>query len=238
MAAAEPTTAREATALEVLDEPQDTLADTAETFHLHRFPRGPGPGTFLHGLLEWAGREGFATAVSDTPARDDMLHRRVQLRGWQTWQPELSGWLAALLEAPFPLPGTPSPVALTELEQYQVELEFWFAAGRVDTRALDAIVSEHLLPGVERPALERDTLNGMLKGFIDLAFAHRGRYYVLDWKSNYLGANDDAYTPEAMRRALLEKRYDVQAALYLLAMHRLLKARLPTTRPSSTWAAR
>jgi exodeoxyribonuclease V beta subunit len=236
LAAAEPTTAREATALEVLDEPQDTIADTAETFHLHRFPRGPGPGTFLHGLLEWAGREGFATAASDDAARDDMLHRRVQLRGWQRWQPELSGWLAALIEAPLPLPAAESAlsapaVALIDLEQYQVELEFWFAAGRVDTRALDEIVSEHLLPGVERPALERDTLNGMLKGFIDLAFAHRGRYYVLDWKSNYLGDNDDAYTTDAMRRALLEKRYDVQAALYLLAMHRLLKARLPDYSP-------
>ena len=30
----------------------------------------------------------------------------------------------------------------------------------------------------------------------------------------------------AMQRAMLEHRYDVQAALYLLALHRLLKARL------------
>ncbi|MDK9686901.1 exodeoxyribonuclease V subunit beta [Halomonas sp. LC1] len=226
----EPTTAQEATAFEVLDEPRDL--SEPEAYHLHKFPRGPGPGTFLHGLLEWAGKQGFDTAANDMDALNDMLWRRVQLRGWQAWQEPLAGWLSALLTTPLPLAApTPQSVALNELESYQVELEFWFAAKRVNTQAIDALVSKHLLPGVERPALDADTLNGMLKGFIDLAFEHQGRFYVLDWKSNYLGPNDSAYEPEALRHALLAKRYDLQAALYLLAMHRLLKARLPDYDP-------
>ncbi|MFP3342933.1 exodeoxyribonuclease V subunit beta [Halomonas sp. SIMBA_159] len=226
----EPTTAQEATAFEVLDEPQDI--SQPEAYHLHKFPRGPGPGTFLHGLLEWAGKQGFNTAANDMNALNDMLWRRVQLRGWQAWQEPLAGWLSALLTTPLPLAApTPQSVALNELESYQVELEFWFAAKRVNTQAIDALVSKHLLPGVERPALDADTLNGMLKGFIDLAFEHQGRFYVLDWKSNYLGPNDSAYEPEALRHALLAKRYDLQATLYLLAMHRLLKARLPDYDP-------
>ncbi|MDP4556062.1 exodeoxyribonuclease V subunit beta [Halomonas meridiana] len=226
----EPTTAQEATAFEVLDEPRDL--SQPEAYHLQKFPRGPGPGTFLHGLLEWAGKQGFNTAANDMDALNDMLWRRVQLRGWQAWQEPLAGWLSALLTTPLPLAApTPQSVALNELESYQVELEFWFAAKRVNTQAIDALVSKHLLPGVERPALDADTLNGMLKGFIDLAFEHQGRFYVLDWKSNYLGPNDSAYEPEALRHALLAKRYDLQAALYLLAMHRLLKARLPDYDP-------
>ncbi|GGC89521.1 exodeoxyribonuclease V subunit beta [Vreelandella lutescens] len=226
----EPTTAQEATAFEVLDEPRDL--SQPEAYHLHKFPRGPGPGTFLHGLLEWAGKQGFNAAANDMDVLNDMLWRRVQLRGWQAWQEPLAGWLSALLTTPLPLAApTPQSVALNELESYQVELEFWFAAKRVNTQAIDALVSKHLLPGVERPALDVDTLNGMLKGFIDLAFEHQGRFYVLDWKSNYLGPNDSAYEPEALRHALLAKRYDLQAALYLLAMHRLLKARLPDYDP-------
>ncbi|HBQ07639.1 exodeoxyribonuclease V subunit beta [Vreelandella aquamarina] len=234
----EPTTAQEATAFEVLDEPQELSQELSqersqpEAYHLHKFPRGPGPGTFLHGLLEWAGKQGFDAAAKDREALNDMLWRRVQLRGWQAWQEPLAGWLSALLTTPLPLAApTPQSVALNELESYQVELEFWFAAKRVNTQAIDALVSKHLLPGVERPALDADTLNGMLKGFIDLAFEHQGRFYVLDWKSNYLGPNDSAYEPEALRHALLAKRYDLQAALYLLAMHRLLKARLPDYDP-------
>ncbi|PXY00223.1 exodeoxyribonuclease V subunit beta [Halomonas sp. LBP4] len=222
---AEPTTPLEATAFEVLDEPRDSAAEPL-TPSLHRFPRGPGPGTFLHGLLEWAGQHGFARASRDAAQREDMLARRTQLRGWTPWLATLDGWLAALLETPLPLPEA-GRVRLSELGVYQVEMEFWFAASRVDTRVLDAPVSTHTLGGAPRPALDADTLNGMLKGFIDLVFEHRGRYYVLDWKSNHLGPDDDAYTPTAMRDAMLDKRYDLQAALYLLALHRLLKARLP-----------
>ncbi|NAO95230.1 exodeoxyribonuclease V subunit beta [Halomonas sp. MG34] len=238
--APEPTTPQEATTLEVLDEPHDNAINT-EAFHLHRFPRGPGPGTFLHGLLEWAGQLGFNSALEDPSAREDMLRRRVQLRGWQAWHDTLAGWFEELLATPLPLPLSTSPsvtepsegsqVALCELESYQVELEFWFAAHRVGTRKLDELVSDHLLPGVSRPELDADTLNGMLKGFIDLAFEHDGRFYVLDWKSNYLGSDDSAYTADALRDAMLEKRYDLQAALYLLALHRLLKARLPNYDP-------
>ena len=242
--APEPTTPQEATTLEVLDEPHDNAINT-EAFHLHRFPRGPGPGTFLHGLLEWAGQLGFNKALEDPAAREDMLRRRVQLRGWQAWHDTLAGWLEELLATPLPLPHSlsqaPSPsltepsegsqVALCELESYQVELEFWFAAHQVQTRKLDELVSDHLLPGVSRPVLDADTLNGMLKGFIDLAFEHEGRFYVLDWKSNYLGSDDSAYTTDALRDAMLEKRYDLQAALYMLALHRLLKARLPDYDP-------
>ncbi|PRY63523.1 DNA helicase/exodeoxyribonuclease V beta subunit [Vreelandella songnenensis] len=244
----EPTTPQEATTFEVLDEPQDLLfeapltpqagieaapaqsAPQEEAAHLHRFPRGPGPGTFLHGLLEWAGQLGFKKALEDATAREDALRRRLQLRGWQAWYETLDSWLAGLLRAPLPLPGQQS-VALDQLSGYQVELEFWFAAHHVNTQTLDGLVSQHLLPGTARPALDADTLNGMLKGFIDLAFEFEGRFYVLDWKSNYLGGDDTAYTSDALSAALLEKRYDLQAALYLLALHRLLKARLPDYDP-------
>jgi exodeoxyribonuclease V beta subunit len=73
----------------------------------------------------------------------------------------------------------------------------------------------------------RDALNGMLKGFIDLVFEHQGRYYVLDYKSNWLGADAADYDSTHMARAMLDHRYDLQLALYLFALHRLLRSRLP-----------
>jgi exodeoxyribonuclease V beta subunit len=83
------------------------------------------------------------------------------------------------------------------------------------------------MPGKPRPSVERSLLNGMFKGFVDLTFEHEGRYYVADYKSNWLGADDAAYTQEAMAGAVLEHRYDLQYVIYLLALHRQLKARLP-----------
>ncbi|NIC37044.1 exodeoxyribonuclease V subunit beta [Halomonas desiderata] len=202
---------------------------------LHRFPRGPGPGTFLHGILEWAGEHGFARVARDPALREETLARRCQVRGWQPWLNTLLAWFGTLLAAPLPLPNGAGSLRLEALTSYQVEMEFWFASRQVDTRRLDALVSAYTLAspdngsgaGLPRPALDADTLNGMLKGFIDLVFEFDGRYYVADWKSNHLGPDDSAYSQEAMRQAVAAKRYDLQYALYLLALHRLLKARLP-----------
>ena len=66
----------------------------------------------------------------------------------------------------------------------------------------------------------------MLKGFIDLVFRRDGRYYLLDYKSNWLGDSAQAYTPEAMARAMQAHRYDLQYQLYSLALHRYLRHRL------------
>jgi exodeoxyribonuclease V beta subunit len=82
---------------------------------------------------------------------------------------------------------------------------------------------------IDRPRLLPAQVNGLLKGFIDLVFVHNQKYYVADYKFNALGNNDAAYTAEAMETAMLAKRYDLQYALYLLALHRLLKTRLSAT---------
>ncbi|WP_254275704.1 exodeoxyribonuclease V subunit beta [Halomonas sp. 3H] len=231
----EPETALEATAREMRDEPSDpaSVPLPVSDASLHRFPRGPAAGTFLHGLLEWAGAEGFARLAAEPERLNDTLARRANLRGWRERIPALQAWLRGLLACELPVPNAPegpvSPLRLDRLESahYQVELEFWFSAHKVDTTRLDALVSAHTLGGTSRPALERDRLNGMLKGFIDLVVEHEGRFYVLDWKSNHLGRDDEAYSEAAMAEAVREKRYDLQYCLYLLALHRLLKARLP-----------
>jgi exodeoxyribonuclease V beta subunit len=194
---------------------------------LHRFPRGPGPGTFLHGLLEWAGSEGFASIAEQPALIEDTVARRCNRRGWEGWIATLGDWLKELLTRRLPLGSPNSSVALTQLTHYQIEMEFWFATHRLEAEALDQRVRRYVMPGKPRPSVERSLLNGMFKGFVDLTFEHEGRYYVADYKSNWLGADDAAYTQEAMAGAVLEHRYDLQYVIYLLALHRQLKARLP-----------
>jgi exodeoxyribonuclease V beta subunit len=66
-------------------------------------------------------------------------------------------------------------------------------------------------------------MQGMLTGFMDLVLQHDGRYWVMDYKSNKL----PHYQAPQLLQAVLDKRYDVQYVLYVLALHRLLKSRLP-----------
>ncbi len=194
----------------------------------HAFPRGPGPGTFLHGLLEWAAAElGLATAGAQPARLDEEIARRCRRRGWSDWIPVLQGWLRALLRAELVLPGAETPLVLGGLADYRAELEFLIEARPLEAGRIDAAVREQLLPGAQRPAAAPAQINGMLKGFVDLVCCHEGRYYVADYKSNWLGPDEGAYTPERLEAAVLERRYDLQLTIYTLALHRLLRARLP-----------
>jgi exodeoxyribonuclease V beta subunit len=209
----------------------DTPAPAVPPEGKHAFPKGAGPGTFLHDILEWCATKGFDYVASAPEELHALLVRRCQLRHWDDWVDVLHGWILKLLTVELPLPGLPEEsgrtCTLASLNAPRPELEFWFESRQVNTLRLDRLVQKNTIDGQPRPTAHETTFNGMLKGFIDLVFEHRGRYYVLDYKSNVLGDDDSAYVPDAMRARVLESRYDLQYVIYLLALHRLLKARLP-----------
>jgi exodeoxyribonuclease V beta subunit len=207
------------------DEPAEAAAGSAEPARAlhqpwHRFPRGAYAGNFLHEQLEWLASEGFALDTS--PSLQQALRRRCERQGWGPRADDVVAWLSRVCSAPMPAVGSP----LAGLDRALPEMEFWFPSDGLQARAVDVLCRQHVLPGRPRPELPERALRGMLMGFADLVFEHGGRYGVLDYKSNALGARDADYTRAAMEAAMLEHRYDVQAALYLLALHRLLKARL------------
>ena len=191
---------------------------------IHAFPRGAAPGTLLHDLLEQAADQRFAQTLAEPADFDLNLEEKLRARGWQDHSDVIRDWWKQTLRAELPL--AEGRISLATLNTYVPELEFVFPAHRVKVAEMDALIRRHIHPQHPRPRLEADTLNGMLKGFIDLVFEHDGKYYVLDYKSNWLGADDQAYTRDAMTDAVLEKRYEVQYVLYLLALHRLLRSRL------------
>jgi exodeoxyribonuclease V beta subunit len=77
-------------------------------------------------------------------------------------------------------------------------------------------------------SLRFDPIEGFMRGFIDLLFRFRDRYYLIDWKSNWLGSQPADYGPEGMQRAMLEHNYYLQYHLYTLAADLFLERRLPS----------
>jgi exodeoxyribonuclease V beta subunit len=65
--------------------------------------------------------------------------------------------------------------------------------------------------------------NTVIRGFIDLVFFWRDRYYIADWKSNRLNAG---YHQDAMAREIATAGYDLQYKLYSIATLRWLYQRL------------
>ena len=85
------------------------------------------------------------------------------------------------------------------------------------------------------PVLSEQTLRGFLTGSIDAVLRVRGtsgpRYLIVDYKTNWLGAFDGAtltlasYTPDRLVEAMMAAHYPLQALLYSVALHRLLRWR-------------
>ncbi|MEN3113127.1 exodeoxyribonuclease V subunit beta [Uliginosibacterium paludis] len=194
---------------------------------VHRFFKGAEAGTFLHEIMEWATQQGFASALANPEALRDTLARRCRLRGWEAWVEPLTDWTLCLLDTPLQLGPQGPQLRLASLPRARAEMEFWFEASHVPLATLDELIIQATLGSAPRPRLLPDQLNGMLKGFMDLVFEHEGRYYVADYKSNWLGPTDADYTPEAMHAAIRSHRYDLQYVIYLFALHRLLRSRLP-----------
>lgn len=61
-----------------------------------------------------------------------------------------------------------------------------------------------------------------LKGVIDLFFMHDDKYYLLDWKSNWLGNNPDDYTKDKIESAMHAEDYFLQANVYCEALRKYL----------------
>ncbi|MEG2045351.1 MAG: exodeoxyribonuclease V subunit beta [Comamonas sp.] len=209
-------------------------ADMGSTAVWHRFMRGPVVGNFLHDQLEWLAGEGFA--LPQVPAAEgaepDVLEtrllRRCERAGRKDQGLDVLRWLRAVVHQPL----LPLSVSLAQLGKAEdgdavlAEMEFWLPAQQLSAPRIDALCRQFILPGMDRPTLPQRELHGMLMGFADLVFSHAGRYWVLDYKTNHLGSDATAYSADALAQAMLAHRYDVQAALYLLALHRLLRSRL------------
>lgn len=201
-----------------LDAVGETQSEEASALSAHQFPRGASPGTFLHGLFE---------ALNFTqPVNPEWVAEQLQRGGFdKCWQPVLTHWINAILRAPINDPR----FSLSQLDkkQKQVELEFYIPIDvTLQPQALDTLIRRYDSLSAGCSPLQFQQVRGMLKGFIDLVFCWQGRYYLLDYKSNWLGDSQDAYTREAMAQAMRRHRYDLQYQLYTLALHRYLRHRM------------
>ncbi|WP_324016192.1 exodeoxyribonuclease V subunit beta [Aeromonas hydrophila] len=188
------------------------------------FPKGARPGTLLHSLFETID---FQSAAGE-PLAEHIATLLAQDGFDESWAQVLQQQVEAVLDTPLET-GFGEPVRLRDLapERKQVELEFFLPMGRVTAPALTALCQQHDPLSRGNKPLSFATVQGMLKGFIDLVFEWQGRWYLLDYKSNHLGMSPADYSRPALEQAMAEHRYDLQYQLYSLALHRLLALRLP-----------
>ncbi|MDG3087355.1 exodeoxyribonuclease V subunit beta [Vibrio hannami] len=185
------------------------------------FPKGARPGTFLHTLFE----EIDFTLPADSPETESIIS---QLLENEQFDPEWLPILQELVDTVLTTPLDGESLLLNQKDESQklVEMEFMLPVSVLSSSLLNKVTHKYDPLSAKAGELGFQTISGMLKGFIDLVFVHEGKYYVLDWKSNYLGDQVTDYHKEALDNAMLEHRYDLQYQIYALALHRFLKFRV------------
>lgn len=186
-----------------------------------RFPRGPAAGESLHRVFELAD---FQSRAQWSHAVSRALRERPPGRGAEqndAWRAMMTNMLSDTLATPL-RPGM--QLADVSMAERLTEMEFTYPADAVSLDALRGLLRQFGYPDLP---LDATVLRGYLKGFIDLVFRHSGQWWILDWKSNYLGTAPENYGGDGLREAMAEHGYHLQYLLYTLALHRYLRRRLP-----------
>lgn len=200
--------------------------EPVEASGIFAFPRGGRPGVCLHSIFEH-----WDFTDPDEARLCHLVGQQLRRYGFATdWTDTVAGMVRAVLATPLDGQG----LRLAELPRSRRidELEFHYPLARLDSGVLAGLLREHgFLPEIavqERLGRLQFALDqGFMKGFIDLVFEHEGRFYLADYKSNWLGPTPADYGAGQLAAAMGEQGYYLQYLIYTVALHRYLRQRLP-----------
>lgn len=205
------------------------LAESKGFSDIFSFPKGARAGIFFHDIFEHIDfKEPLDEGIRN------LVDQKLDAYGFdQQWLPTVCNTIAGVLNMPLPPGGNEFTLQDIEISHRINEMEFYFPLNRVGPNVVREIFKHET--GVELAAdyttqLEKLTFAptaGFMKGFIDLIFEHAGKFYLVDWKSNYLGSTFESYKVDSLVKAMHEHLYTLQYHLYTLALYQYLRQHKP-----------
>jgi exodeoxyribonuclease V beta subunit len=203
------------------------VAPSAAALDISRFPRGARPGQCLHALFE---RVDFTESKL---VKEPLVGETLAAHGFDlVWTPVVAGMLERVLDCP--LDSGKVPLRLRDIARGDRldELEFHYPVARVTDTGLRRLLRAHGYGAGTRIRDEVDRLTfapveGYMRGFMDLVVRREDRFYLLDYKSNWLGEDPEAYRADRLSTVMAQEAYYLQSLIYLVALHRYLGHRLP-----------
>ena len=192
------------------------------------FPRGPVAGSCLHRIFERVDRR--SELEPENVALEEIGRDALEEFGiGGDWGPVARDMVERTRAVDLL---APHGFRLGDSSPRLVELEFHFPVEGLDRDRLCAVLARHGYPapfaraGPDESGRPPAPIHGFLRGFIDLVVEHAGRWYVVDYKSNWLGPEPGDYGPQALAEAMRAGGYTLQSLIYLVALHRHLAVRL------------
>lgn len=211
---------------------QRAVEETPEegAYGIFSFPRGAKAGTLLHDILEHLDFE-----LGDASSFQGLVADKLAEHGFDPeWRETVCNMIQKVVSVPLD-PGR-EDFALSRVRNKERlnELQFYFPLKSISPEELQGLFAGYGRAGaagtgfpqrIER--LEFAPVRGFMKGFIDMVFQFEDRFYLVDWKSNFLGSNVEAYGPERLAAAMEKEFYILQYHIYVLALDQYLRLRLP-----------
>ena len=237
------------TSLEKIDE----LSLKSEEDIRFTFVKGANAGTFLHEIFEkidftnksqWSGVIDRAVSSYQLPlmySSAEHQSRRAQGNREEssvsfnadaidtTKHEALIAWIEEVLRTP--LLASNQPLYSLNEEQRFAELEFNMGLSeRFKAEDISQLFQQYLPDETDKHVnlvpQNRTHLYRYLRGEIDLVYEYAGKYYVVDYKSNFLGNSLSDYNENTLKKAMTKAGYWLQAAIYQVALHRFLSMRI------------
>lgn len=187
-----------------------------QSFTPYSFPHSTKVGHLLHRFFElWD----FTQPLNQTELT--LLLSQLQLD--EQWLTVITSWFETIIDTPFG-----NDIRLKECPQNKRMNEWQFCLRLSNEKALpqlNQLLKNETLLAKKLPDLQLKQLEGFIRGFVDLIIEKEGKFYIIDYKSNYLGHFAQDYQSEQLEKVMGQYRYDLQYLLYTLALHRHLHSR-------------
>lgn len=171
---------------------------------VHTLPANSDTGLLIHHILEKINFKDFRYLRNEEDAIP-FIRSFVQKSAFKEWELVIAHLIFNVLKTP--ICDQFNQFCLADLEPHQLyrEMPFVFPYKKGDNLE------------------EIEFKEGLIKGVIDCLFYYQGFYYLLDWKTNWLGSQMDAYASSHLQIAMKENAYFLQAAIYSEAIKRYLE---------------
>jgi exodeoxyribonuclease V beta subunit len=191
-----------------------------DQFVFRQLIKGNKTGNLLHDIFE---NIDFKNSAYWDYAIQSALKRFLP-RFREEYAPMLKLLLLHVTKAPIEVGGEKFTLAEIGEEKRLNELEFDFNVPEFNPSALNALEQDDVHVNVKY----FESLEGIMNGKMDLFFEHNQKFYILDWKSNFLGDSLQYYRKELLPEVMSENNYHLQYLLYTVAAKKYLESRLPS----------
>ena len=188
-----------------------------DEFIFSELERGTNAGEFLHSIFEWID---FTDHDSWAGVLEKSLKRYLPTK--RKFKEPLREFLKVILTTE--ITGLEDSIFLDRISNAQKcnELEFDINLNEFQVSQLATLSTDR----IEIHTSNAGKLYGVLNGLMDLFFHYNGKYYILDWKSNYLGDDLNDYAPDKLNEAMNENNYHLQYLIYTYAAKKYLEFKI------------